>query len=109
MEAFGLLLHGFAVLLTGKTLVLMMVGLVLGIFVGVLPGLGGPNGVAILLPLTFTMDPTSAIVMLSCIYWGALFGGAILASAFENAPPNPNRAIREAPRPCFSEQVSSRC
>jgi hypothetical protein len=46
-------------------------GPVLGIFVGVLPGLGGPNGVAILLPLTFTMDPTSAIVMLSCIYWGA--------------------------------------
>lgn len=45
MEAFSLLLHGFAVLLTWKTLVLMMVGLVLGIFVGVLPGLGGPNGV----------------------------------------------------------------
>src|ERR1700712_954679 len=74
MEAFGLLMHGFAVLLTWKTMALMMVGLVLGIFVGVLPGLGGPNGVAILLPLTFTMDPTSAIVMLSCIYWGALFG-----------------------------------
>ena len=46
MEAFGLLLHGFAVLLTWKTLLLMMVGLVLGIFVGVLPGLGGPNGVS---------------------------------------------------------------
>jgi hypothetical protein len=43
MEAFGLLMHGFAVLLTWKTLVLMMIGLVLGIFVGVLPGLGGPN------------------------------------------------------------------
>src|SRR6266496_3604077 len=70
MEALTLLLHGFAVLLTWKTLALMLVGLVLGIFVGVLPGLGGPNGVAILLPLTFTMDPTSAIVMLSCIYWG---------------------------------------
>jgi TctA family transporter len=55
---------------------------VLGIFVGVLPGLGGPNGVAILLPLTFTMDPTSAIVMLSCIYWGALFGGAITSILF---------------------------
>src|ERR1700687_1645454 len=82
MEAFGLLMHGFAVLLTWKTLVLMMVGLVLGIFVGVLPGLGGPNGVAILLPLTFTMDPTSAIVMLSCIYWGALFGGAITSILF---------------------------
>ena len=60
----------------------MLVGLVLGIFVGVLPGLGGPNGVAILLPLTFTMDPTSAIVMLSCIYWGALFGGAITSILF---------------------------
>src|SRR5438270_563490 len=82
MEAFGLLLHGFGVLLTWKTLALMMVGLVLGIFVGVLPGLGGPNGVAILLPLTFTMDPTSAIVMLSCIYWGALFGGAITSILF---------------------------
>ena len=82
MEAFGLLVHGFAVLLTWKTLALMMVGLVLGIFVGVLPGLGGPNGVAILLPLTFTMDPTSAIVMLSCIYWGALFGGAITSILF---------------------------
>src|SRR6266446_4022255 len=82
MEAFGLLLHGFSVLLTWKTLALMMVGLILGIFVGVLPGLGGPNGVAILLPLTFTMDPTSAIVMLSCIYWGALFGGAITSILF---------------------------
>jgi putative tricarboxylic transport membrane protein len=82
MEALGLLMHGFAVLLTWKTLLLMMVGLVLGIFVGVLPGLGGPNGVAILLPLTFTMDPTSAIVMLSCIYWGALFGGAITSILF---------------------------
>ena len=43
MEAFGLLMHGFVVLMTWKTLALMMVGLVLGIFVGVLPGLGGPN------------------------------------------------------------------
>ncbi len=82
MEAFTLLAQGFAVLLTWKILLLMLVGLLLGIFVGVLPGLGGPNGVAILLPLTFTMDPTSAIVMLSCIYWGALFGGAITSILF---------------------------
>src|ERR1700687_4836369 len=88
MEAFGLLLHGFGVLLTFKTLAFMIVGLVLGIFVGVLPGLGGPNGVAILLPLTFTMDPTTAIVMLSCIYWGALFGGAITSILF-NIPGEP--------------------
>src|SRR5258708_31405465 len=82
MEALGLLLYGFKVLMTWKILALMMVGLVLGIFVGVLPGLGGPNAVPILLPLTFTMDPTSAIVMLSCIYWGALFGGAITSILF---------------------------
>jgi len=99
MEAFGLLAYGFSVLLTWKILALMMVGLVLGIFVGVLPGLGGPNGVAILLPLTFTMDPTSAIVMLSCIYWGALFGGAITSILF-NIPAKrgrwrrPSTAIR---------------
>jgi TctA family transporter len=84
MEAVHLLLQGFAVLLTWKILTMMLIGLVLGIFVGVLPGLGGPNGVAILLPLTFTMDPTTAIVMLSCIYWGALFGGAITSILFKS-------------------------
>jgi putative tricarboxylic transport membrane protein len=54
----------------------------------VLPGLGGANGIAILLPLTFTMPPTSAIIMLSCIYWGALFGGAITSILF-NIPGEP--------------------
>jgi putative tricarboxylic transport membrane protein len=53
-----------------------------------LPGLGGANGIAILLPLTFTMPPTSAIIMLSCIYWGALFGGAITSILF-NIPGEP--------------------
>src|SRR3712207_5000670 len=60
----------------------MIIGVLLGIVVGVLPGLGGPNGVAILLPLTFAMDPTSAISLLSSIYWGALFGGASTANLF---------------------------
>src|SRR3977135_1731680 len=82
MEAFGLLLQGFAVLMSWKIMLLMLLGLVLGIFVGVLPGLGGPNGVAILLPLTFTMDPSSPMAMLSSIYWGALFGGAITSILF---------------------------
>jgi len=54
----------------------------------VLPGLGGANGVAILLPLTFSMPPTSAIILLSCIYWGALFGGAITSVLF-NIPGEP--------------------
>src|ERR1700737_2078660 len=98
MEALGLLLHGFGVLLTWKTLTLMMVGLVLGIFVGVLPRLGGPNGVAILLLLTFTMDPTSAIVMLSCIYGGALFGGARRSGPGHRPPAEDNAYPRTRAR-----------
>ena len=75
-------------MLTPFNLLLMMIGIVLGVIIGVLPGLGGANGVAILLPLTFTMPPTSAIIMLSCIYWGALFGGAITSILF-NIPGEP--------------------
>src|SRR5512144_1381119 len=82
------LLQGFAIALTFQNLGLMMLGIVLGVLIGVLPGLGGANGVAILLPLTFSMSPTSAIIMLSCIYWGALFGGAITSVLF-NIPGEP--------------------
>ena len=88
MEDLGNLMHGFAVAVTFQNLVLMMVGILLGVLIGVLPGLGGANGVAILLPLTFSMSPTSAIIMLSCIYWGALFGGAITSILF-NIPGEP--------------------
>ena len=88
MEEIGALFQGFAVVLSPMNLILMMVGIVLGVLIGVLPGLGGANGVAILLPLTFTMSPTSAIIMLSCIYWGALFGGAITSILF-NIPGEP--------------------
>jgi putative tricarboxylic transport membrane protein len=76
------LFHGFSVILSWYNLGMMALGLILGVVVGVLPGLGGPNGVAILLPLTFTMKPVSAIVMLSCIYWGSLFAGAITSVLF---------------------------
>jgi putative tricarboxylic transport membrane protein len=82
MENLQLLLHGFSVALSPFNWLMMAIGLVLGILIGVLPGLGGPNGVAILLPLTFTMPPTSAIIMLSCIYWGSLFAGAITSILF---------------------------
>ncbi|MEN3355063.1 MAG: putative tricarboxylic transport rane protein [Betaproteobacteria bacterium] len=82
MEDLSSLLHGFAVALSWYNIGMMAIGVVLGIIIGVLPGLGGPNGVAILLPLTFTMQPTSAIIMLSCIYWGSLFAGAITSILF---------------------------
>ena len=88
MDEIGSLMQGFAIALTPMNLVLMFVGVILGVLIGVLPGLGGANGVAILLPLTFTMSPTSAIIMLSCIYWGALFGGAITSILF-NIPGEP--------------------
>lgn len=88
MEEINALFHGFSVILTPMNMVLMFVGIILGVLIGVLPGLGGANGVAILLPLTFTMSPTSAIIMLSCIYWGALFGGAITSILF-NIPGEP--------------------
>jgi len=88
MEEINALFNGFAVVLTPMNTLLMLVGIVLGVLIGVLPGLGGANGVAILLPLTFTMTPTSAIIMLSCIYWGALFGGAITSILF-NIPGEP--------------------
>src|SRR6201988_2363670 len=88
MEEIANLFHGFAVVVQPFNLLLMVVGILLGVIIGVLPGLGGANGVAILLPLTFSMSPTSAIIMLSCIYWGALFGGAITSILF-NIPGEP--------------------
>jgi putative tricarboxylic transport membrane protein len=88
MEEIANLFHGFAVVIQPFNILLMVVGILLGVIIGVLPGLGGANGVAILLPLTFSMSPTSAIIMLSCIYWGALFGGAITSVLF-NIPGEP--------------------
>ncbi len=88
VEEIASLIGGFKVALSWYNLALMMIGILLGVIIGVLPGLGGANGVAILLPLTFTMPPTSAIIMLSCIYWGALFGGAITSILF-NIPGEP--------------------
>jgi len=88
MDEISSLMQGFGVILTPMNIGLMFVGIILGVLIGVLPGLGGANGVAILLPLTFTMSPTSAIIMLSCLYWGALFGGAITSILF-NIPGEP--------------------
>ena len=93
MAELDALFHGFLVALTFKNVAFMFVGIILGVIIGVLPGLGGANGVAILLPLTFSMaqvpgGTTTAIILLSCIYWGALFGGAITSILF-NIPGEP--------------------
>src|SRR3989442_1160420 len=82
------ILLGFQIAITPFNLFMAVVGITLGTIIGVLPGLGGANGVAILLPLTFTMPPTSAIILLTSLYWGALFGGAITSVLF-NIPGEP--------------------
>jgi putative tricarboxylic transport membrane protein len=82
------LFMGFQIAITPFNLFVAVVGITLGTIIGVLPGLGGANGVAILLPVTFTMPPTSAIILLTSIYWGALFGGAITSILF-NIPGEP--------------------
>ena len=82
------LLFGFEIALQPHNLAVAVLGITLGTVIGVLPGLGGANGVAILLPLTFSMHPTSAIILLTSLYWGALFGGAITSILF-NIPGEP--------------------
>ncbi len=89
MDGFSGLIHGFGVALTTYHVTLMIVGVLLGILVGVLPGLGAPNGVSLLLPLTFSMDPVSAIILLTSMYWGALFGGSTTSILF-NIPGEPS-------------------
>ncbi|MBK4218225.1 tripartite tricarboxylate transporter permease [Paracoccus caeni] len=89
MGNFDLLMHGFGVAITPMHLLLMVGGVLMGLVVGVLPGLGAPNGVSLLIPLTFALDPTSAIILLSSMYWGALFGGSTTSILF-NIPGEPS-------------------
>lgn len=79
MEIFNGLLHGFSVALTPGNLMWCFVGCFLGTVVGVLPGLGPAATIAMLLPLTFQMPPTSAMIMLAGIYYGAKYGGSTTA------------------------------
>ena len=88
MESLANLAYGFHLAFSPYNLFVAGIGVLFGVIIGILPGLGGTSGVAILLPLTFVMPPSSAIVFLSCIYWGALFGGAITSILF-NIPGEP--------------------
>lgn len=67
---------GFLVAIQPTNLVYTLIGCVLGTLVGVLPGLGPAAGMALLLPLTFGMDPTTALIMLAGMYYGAMYGGS---------------------------------
>ena len=85
MEGLQLLLWGFAAALTPANLLFAFIGCVLGTLIGVLPGLGPAAGTAILIPLTFKLDATGAIIMLAAIYYGAMYGGTI-TSVLINVP-----------------------
>ena len=77
MDLFANLALGFEVSLSLQNLAFCFIGVVIGTAIGVLPGLGPAATIALLLPVTFKMDPTSAIIMLAGIYYGAMYGGSI--------------------------------
>ncbi|HEV3010641.1 MAG TPA: tripartite tricarboxylate transporter permease [Burkholderiales bacterium] len=79
MDFLGNLSLGFSVALTPFNLMMAVAGVMVGILIGALPGVGPPSGVAMLLPLTFGMDPTSGIIMLAALYAGTMYGGTITA------------------------------
>jgi putative tricarboxylic transport membrane protein len=76
MDILSGLLQGFQVALAPANLLMCVIGVVLGTIIGVLPGLGPPATIAMLLPLTFRLDPTGAMIMLAGIYYGAKYGGS---------------------------------
>ncbi len=76
-EILSLLGHGMLVALHPLNLMLIFAGVAVGLFIGAMPGLGSVNGVAILLPITFLVPASSAIIFLAAIYYGAMYGGAI--------------------------------
>jgi len=87
MDIFSNLALGFSIALSPYTLMLAVAGCFLGTIIGALPGLGPSNGVAILIPITFTLglDATSALVLMTSVYYGAMYGGRI-SSILLNIP-----------------------
>ncbi|MFJ2758795.1 tripartite tricarboxylate transporter permease [Nocardioides sp. NPDC087217] len=85
MEFFSDLLLGFDKILTPSILLVAVLGCALGMLTGVLPGFGPPAATALLLPLTFILEPTASIVMIAAIYYGTMYGGTITSVLF-NVP-----------------------
>src|SRR5687768_18449366 len=76
MGSFQFLLEGFATAATPVNLLLALLGVVIGTAVGVLPGIGPAMTVALLLPVTYGLEPTSAMIMLAGIFYGGMYGGS---------------------------------
>ena len=78
-EILELLLNGFSTALTFQNILAAIIGAVVGIVIGAIPGLGSVTGVALLLPLTFSLEPVTGIIMLAGIYYGGMYGGSYSA------------------------------
>src|SRR5512136_972775 len=85
MDLLHNLYMGFSISLTPMNILYCLAGAFFGQIVGVLPGIGAPTAIALLLPLTFSMNPTSAIIMFAGIYYGVAYGGTI-TSVLINVP-----------------------
>ena len=76
MEIFNNLLLGFSVAVTPINLLYAAIGVLLGTLIGVLPGIGPVATIAMLLPITFNLNPVAALIMLAGIYYGSQYGGS---------------------------------
>jgi putative tricarboxylic transport membrane protein len=76
VDTLGLLLHGFAVVLTPANFLYVLLGTLIGTTIGVLPGLGPTASIALMLPVTIGMDMVSALIFLAGIYYGSMYGGS---------------------------------
>lgn len=92
LGSFEEIVAGFSIALLPKNLLFAFIGSVVGTLIGVLPGVGPAAGLAILIPLTFNLDPICAIIMLAAIYYGAQYGGTI-TSVLLNLPGESSSAI----------------
>nr|WP_306267973.1 tripartite tricarboxylate transporter permease [Pararhizobium sp. IMCC3301] len=92
MEIISNLALGFGEILSIQTLTYCFVGVTVGMLIGVLPGIGSMAAISMLLPVTYYLEPTQALIMLSGIYYGAQYGGSI-ASILMNVPGTPSGAV----------------
>lgn len=92
MESFVQLSQGFALVFTADNMLFLMAGILFGNVVGVLPGLGPAAGTALLLPMTFFLPGTTAIILLAGIYYGAMYGGSTSAVLL-NIPGEPSSVM----------------
>lgn len=125
MGSLHMLMHGFTIAGQPINILWVTIGGVLGTIIGMLPGLGPATGVAVLLPLTFTMGPVAALITMCGVYYGAMYGGsrasilintpgdgAAIAATFDGYPMamngEPNGPWPSAPSPVSSGARSAR-